>query len=171
MERLNPETPATYIPTDASLIRQGFLLEGQTLEQILKRDKEALNILGYTQVEVADLFAPICELALTSDKKFDYYFKNKKIFEFKIDRHRGQPCPWGCRFDLKKYPSSINFYATEIGKDETMRIPGLLRHLIEKHGFFEGGSYRVAPELIVEMFGIERIPGSIERAKLLSITQ
>jgi hypothetical protein len=173
MERPQPETSETCIPSDASLVRQGFLLEGQTLEQISRRDEEALKILGYTAKEVADLIAPLCELcSLHSWKTFHYTASNGKEFNVRIERFRGiKLCPWDGRVDLKHSPSSVNLHITEIGKTETVMIAGLLRHLIDKHGFFEGGAYRVAPELIVEMFGKEKEghEGSIERAKSLSL--
>ena len=64
----------------------------------------------------------------------------------------------------------MDMYLTEKGKgDEPVHIAGLIRHLVESHGFFEGGSYRVAPEKIVEMFGTERVPGSIEKVRELKI--
>jgi len=159
------------LPSDADLIRQGMLLDKQTFEQIYKRDQEALAILGYTNREIADFLAPLCELCNLHDwNVFHYTASNGKEFNVRVERFRGiKRCPWDGRVNLKHSPSSVNLHITEIGKTETVMIAGLLRHLIEKHGFFEGGAYRVAPETIVEMFGKERVPGSIEKAKTLTL--
>ncbi len=62
----------------------------------------------------------------------------------------------------------MDMYFIEKGKKGFVRIAGLMRHLIESHGFFEGGSYRIiAPEKIIEMFGKERVPDSLEKARKL----
>jgi hypothetical protein len=170
MEILKPETSEILTPTDASLVHQGFLLKGQTLEQVMKRDEETLKILGYTTQEVADLLGPVCERAC-QENSFEYSSPNEKLYQVEVERFRGKPCPWGDRFNLKKYPSSVNIRLIETSKPEKILIAGLLRHLIEKHSFFEGGAYRVAPETLIEMFGEEKQnhEGSIERAKSLPI--
>jgi len=169
MKRLESETLSTD-HANSFLIHYGFLKEGQTLKQVVKRDQEVLKILGYSTQEVADLLADICETNC-QENNFVYTALNRKRYKVVIERSRGiKRCPWQDFVNLKKSPSFINFYINEVDKTERIRIPGLLRHLIEKHGFFEGGLYRVAPETIVEMFGIERIPGSIELAKKLLLT-
>ncbi len=66
----------------------GFLEENQTLDQVLKRDKEALKILGYTAQEVADLLGPITERAAKSGS-FDYTAPNGRQYEVKIQKWRG----------------------------------------------------------------------------------
>ncbi len=58
-------------------------------------------------------------------------------------------------------------YLTEEGGHESVHIAGLLRHLAGQHGFFEGGQYRIAPEKIVEMFGVEKVPESLNKVKKL----
>jgi hypothetical protein len=144
----------------------GFLKEGQTLEKVVKRDKEALDILGYTPQEVADLLGPIIEKSARSGK-FEYVAPNGKIYIVESKQWRGfQQCPWK---DHGEH-GSIDMYITEKERiEKPVHIPGLLKHLIEKHDFFEGGDYRVAPETIVEMFGQEKKPGSIEKAKNLKL--
>ncbi|MBU0978476.1 MAG: hypothetical protein ABIJ03_00690 [Patescibacteria group bacterium] len=170
MEFPSVEQP-TYRPTDQELkpgkmSAAGFLQEGQTLEQVLKMDEQALQILGYTAQEVADLLGPVTEMAANGGN-FDYTAPNGKQYEVRTQTWRGsQQCPWKDAVDWRRSSGAMDMHVTEKGKgNEPVHIAGLLRHLIEKHGFFEGGSYRVAPEVIVELFGTERFPGSLEEVK------
>jgi len=144
----------------------GFLKEGQTLEKVVKRDKEALDVLGYTTQEIANLLEPIIQKSGRGGK-FEYTAPNGKTYLVEAKQWRGgQECPW---HDHGEH-GSIDMYFTEKGKTEKpFHIPGLIKHLIEKHDFFEGGDYRVAPEKLVEMFGLEKTPGSIEKAKKLKL--
>ena len=149
----------------------GFLKKDQTLEQVLERDKHALEILGYSSQELADLLGPITEQAVKGDD-FEYTAPNGKQYDVGAIVHRGsQECPWHDSADWKRSSGSLNMYLTEKGlsEDNSILIAGLLRHLIEKHEFFEGGHYRISPEMIVEMFGNERIPGSLEEVKKLDL--
>lgn len=149
----------------------GFLEKSQTLEQVLERDRRALEILGYSTQEVANLLGPLNKKAVENGKNFDYSAPNGKQYEVKIQAWRGiQECPWHDRVDGRKSHGGIDMYLTEKGKSgEPVHIAGLVRHLVESHGFFEGGSFRVAPETIVELFGTERVPGSFEKVKELRI--
>ncbi len=146
----------------------GFLDRSQTLEQVLNRDRQALTLLGYTQQEVADLLGPVTERAANGGS-FEYTAPNGKQYEVKVQTWRGaQECPWKDKVDWRKSSGAMDMHLTEKGKgEEPVHIAGLVRHLVETHGFFEGGSYRVAPEKIVEMFGTERIPGSFEKVRKL----
>lgn len=165
-----------YVPSLRDLLPGGmsvggFLAEGQTLDMVVQRDRRALKVLGYTHREVADLLGTLCEKAAL--ERFTYDAPNGKKFTVRVISYRGiyrgtQDCPWRDRVDWRRSPGSSDIYVREDGKDEETEIPGLLRHLIEEHEFFEGGSRRIAPERIVELFGIERIPGSIEQAKQLT---
>lgn len=149
----------------------GFLEKDQTLEQVLERDKQALEILGYSAQEVADFLGPITEQAAKGGD-FEYTAPNGKQYEVRAITYRGlQECPWHDNPDWRHSSGSLDMYVVEKGKneDEPTRIAGLLRHLIEKHQFFEGGHYRISPETIVEMFGNERIPGSLEEVKKLAL--
>lgn len=146
----------------------GFLEKGQTLEQVLERDRKALELLGYTAQEAADLLGPVTERA-ASGGNFDYTAPNGKQYEVKAQTWRGtQECPFHDKVDWKRSSGAMDMYLTEKGKGgESVHIAGLVRHLVEAHGFFEGGSYRVTPEKIVEMFGSEKVPGSLAKAKEL----
>lgn len=171
METRHFEQASGFRPSDKelgpkSISAAGFLKEGQTLEGVLKRDKEALDILGYTTQEIADLLGPILDKSGRGGK-FEYTAPNGKTYVVEAKQWRGgQECPW---HDQGEH-GSIDMYFTEKGKiEKPVHIPGLLKHLIEKHDFFEGGDYRVAPETLVEMFGREKTPGSIEKAKKLKL--
>ena len=148
----------------------GFLKEGQTLEQVLKRDEQALQRLGYTAQEVADLLGPVTERAANGGN-FEYTAPNGKQYDVRVQTWRGiQECPWRDKVDWRKSSGAMDMHLTEKGKGgEPVHIAGLIRHLVEKHGFFEGGSYRVAPEQIVEMFGEERVPGSLKQVRELKL--
>ena len=147
----------------------GFLDRGQTLEQVINRDNQALKLLGYTVQEVADLLGPVTERA-ANERNFEYAAPNGKQYEVKKQTWRGtQECPWEDKVDWRRSSGGMDMYLTEKGKGgEPVHIAGLVRHLVEGHGFFEGGSYRVAPEKIVEMFGTERISGSFEKVRELT---
>lgn len=165
----------TIEPSSADLLPggmsgTGFLERGQTLEQVINRDKQALTLLGYTTQEVADLLGPVTERAANGGD-FEYTAPNGKQFDVKVQTWRGmQECPWQDKVDWRRSSSGMDMHFTEKGKGgEPFHIAGLTRHLVESHGFFEGGSYRVAPEKIVEMFGTERIAGSLEKVRALRI--
>lgn len=164
-----------YQPSDQELLpgqnsMAGFLKEGQTLEQVLKRDEQALQILGYTAQEVADLLGPVTEKAAKGGN-FEYTAPNGKQYDVRVQTWRGtQECPWRDKVDWRRSSGGMDMHLTEKGKDGgPVHIAGLIRHLVEKHGFFEGGSYRVSPEQIVEMFGEERVPGSLEQVRDLKL--
>lgn len=161
-------TPQELLPGGMSIA--GFLKEGQTLEQVLERDGRALEKLGYSTQEIADLLAPVTEQA-ANGSDFEYTAPNGKHYEVRVQTWKGtQECPWGDKVDWRKSSGAMDMYLIEKGKGgEPVHIAGLMRHLIEKHGFFEGGSYRVSPETIVEMFGTERALGSLEEVKKINL--
>ncbi|MBL7078643.1 hypothetical protein ISS42_03220 [Candidatus Shapirobacteria bacterium] len=166
---------SSYQPSDQELrsgkiSMAGFLKEGQTLKQVLERDEQALRMLGYTAQEVADLLGPVTE-GVANGGNFEYTAPNGKQYEVRVQTWLGsQRCPWRDKVDWRRSSGAMDMYFTEKGKGgEPVHIAGLVRHLVEKHGFFEGSSYRVAPETIVEMFGIEKIPGSLEKVKKIKL--
>ncbi|MFH0936988.1 MAG: hypothetical protein V1808_01705 [Candidatus Daviesbacteria bacterium] len=169
MSNRSEETGRSYTPPLTDLLpsgssNEGFLANGQTLDQVLKRDAEALNILGYTASEIADLLEPVT--AISSHHGTEYIAPNGKKYIVRAVQYRGwQDCPWE---DIKIPPNSSKDIYVKTASQE-VRIPGMLPHLIRSHNFFEGGSYRVAPEDIVEMFGVEKTHGSIEKAKQLTL--
>lgn len=164
-----PESASHFTPSSKDLLpmgnsREGFLAEGQILDRIIKRDGEALALLGYTAREVAELLEPVIEIR--NERGVEYTAPNGKKYTIRALQYRGwQDCPWK---DVSIPPnSSKDIY---VKKDTSeVRIPGMLPHLIKSHNFFEGGPYRLAPEDIVELFGVERNPGSIEEAKKLPL--
>ncbi len=96
---------------------------------------------------------------------FDYAALNGIQYKVTAQTWRGtQECPWGDKVDWRRSSGAMDMQLTEKGKgDKPVHIAGLLRHLVEAHGFFEGGPYRVSPEEIVKMFGVERTPGSFKK--------
>lgn len=165
-----------YIPSLEDLLPRGmsslgFLKRDQTLEQVLARDKAALDALGYTAKEVADLLVPLIQAAnQTRKESFTYCAPNGKEYTVQVQRWLGyQECPWRHNIDWHTANSAIDLFLTEKGTDTRVHIAGLLPHLIAEHDFFEGGRYRVAPEVIVAMFGVERVPGSLERAGSMTL--
>jgi hypothetical protein len=155
-------TPQELQPGGMSLV--GFLERGQTIEQVMERDRKALEMLGYTTQEVAGLLAPVTEKAANGEN-FEYTAPNGKQFQVKVQTWMGtQECPWRDKVDWRKSSGAMDMHLTEKGEGgKPVHIAGLVRHLVEEHGFFEGGSYRVAPEKIVAMFGTEKIPGSLAK--------
>lgn len=113
---------------------------------------------------------PVTERAANGGN-FEYTAPNGKQFDVKVQTWRGmQECPWSDEVDWRRSSGGMDMHLTEKGKGgEPVHIAGLVRHLVESHEFFEGGSYRVAPEKIVEMFGTERVPSSFEKVKGLRI--
>lgn len=166
------EKPKTQDPTDGDLIKGHFLAEGQTLNQVRNRDQEALQILRYTHKEIADLVRDVYRAwSNLQNTQFIYHTPFQKDISVTVKVTRGlKPCPWkeNKRPNLKDNPSNVDFHLTY--NHITIVICGLLAHLIEDHGFFEGRPpYRVAPEKIVEFLGTEKVPGSLERAKSLPL--
>jgi hypothetical protein len=142
--------------------QEGFLAEGQMLNAVIERDNKALALLGYTAKEVAKLLEPVINISGRDLVK--YVAPNEKEYAITVLEYRGwQDCPW--RDAHIPQNSSRDIYIE--GNVGTIRIPGMLPHLIVAHNFFEGGSYRLSPEGIVELFGVEKNPGSIEETKRL----
>jgi hypothetical protein len=176
MERPKTKNQETYLPSDTDLIRQGMLLDKQTFDQVYKRDQEALQILRCTNKELADLVRDVYRDRSNQQKnQFLHHtpFQKDILVEAIVSRSlvRGlKSCPWkeSERPNLKDNPSNVDFRLTYNNK--TIVVCGLLAHLIEDHGFYEGcPPYRVAPEEIVEFLGTEKLPGSIDRAKKLPL--
>lgn len=173
MERLTlPEKPKPQDPTDEDLIKGHFLAEGQTLDQVRARDEEALQILRCTNKELADLVRDVYrDWSNQQNNQYVHHALFQKDISVTVKVSRGlKPCPWkeNKRPDIKGNPSNADFYLTYNNK--TIIICGLLAHLIEEHGFYEGcAPYRVAPEEIVEFLGTEKIPGSLKRAQSLPL--
>lgn len=172
MERLIlPEKTKLQNPTDADLIKKGFLAEGQTLEKVRARDEEALQILRCNNKELAEMVRYLySDWSIKKSNQFSHHTPYGRDISVTAEVSRGlKPCPWEAkRPNLKENPSNVDFHLTY--KNRTIIICGLLAHLIEEHGFYEGcPPYRVAPEDIVEFLGTEKLPGSIERAKKLQL--
>jgi hypothetical protein len=62
-----------------------------------------------------------------------------------------QPCPWEC--DPDPHWGSLDFRIDNCSTGASFKGPGLIVHLIERHGFFEGleSPYRVDPADAVEV--------------------
>lgn len=195
-------------PTDEQLMPGkdsvvGFLAQGQTLEQVLRRDNEALAVLNYSRDEMIELLrvcdareAPpaafpsfqewrnqggnwrIDDLSRAYVKARDkfrketrqestYTAQNGKLYPLRVVSWRGdQSCPWG---DINLPPNSnVDIFLRQPNGDE-YHIPGMLKHLVQAHNFYEGGAYRCPPEELVELLGVEKTPGSIEQAKQIPL--
>lgn len=164
---IKPSRPQGFTPLLTELYpngssKEGFLSSDQSLNEVVKRDNQALTLLGYTTKEIAELLKPIIGIA---DGYGKYVAPNGKEYAVTTVGHMGfQNCPW--RDVLMAPNSSIDVYVEgEMGR---IRIPGMLPHLITAHNFFEGGAYRLAPEKIVELFGVEKNHGSITKARKLT---
>jgi hypothetical protein len=154
-----PSNPSNIELLPGHISNEGFLAENQTLDQVLKRDSEVILSLGYTFEEIANLIEPLNK---RRNQPEEYIAQNGKKYTVRTILYRGwQECPW----EEAPMPvhSGLDIFITGGGSE--VRIAGLLPHLIRSHGFFEGGAYRVSPEDIIDMFGEERIPGSIQKAK------
>lgn len=156
---------------------EGFLLHGQELKKVIRRDKKALGLLGYTTDEITDeLLGPLIDATNEAEEKrrheFSYQAPNKIRYRVHFEISRGSPeCPWCGNFweDKKRFSGCVEIFISPKGQvdPKPVLISDMLGHLIGHHGFFEGGRYRVAPEDLVEMFGVERIHGSIQEARKL----
>ena len=144
----------------------GFLTEGQTLNGVICRDNETLSILGYSKDELAGLLNQELNNIGTDSHPRNYTAPNGKTYSVRAISYRGwQDCPWQ---DVPFAPGSSVDYFFDSNEQERISA-GMMPHLIKEHNFFEGGNYRIAPEDIVEMFGEEKIPGSIQSARRLQL--
>ncbi len=81
------------------------------------------------------------------------YLVGEKLQVF-ITQYCGvQDCPWGCGFERL---SSFDFLILNRQSGEWVTGPGLIVHLIRKHGFFEGpqSPYRVDPTRVLRVLDL-----------------
>jgi len=111
-----------YQPSDQELrpgkmSMAGFLKEGQTLEQVLKRDEQALQMLGYTAQEVANLLGPVTERAAMGGD-FEHTAPNGKQYDVRVKTWRGtQGCSWRDKVDWRRSSGAMDMHLTEKGTE------------------------------------------------------
>lgn len=170
-----PRTPKTllhFYPGGCS--GAGFLGWGEKLEDVIRDDEEILKRLGYTH---ADILRKLEEIQ-TNERQFfeqDEIFRkrNEKLalkgkeprWPTKVERPDftlesqyflgGQSCPFEeCKHHQSIAPGGChNVRITNVRSGAKIDMPGMIRHLIEEHHFFEGkgSSYRVDPERLVKV--------------------
>lgn len=146
----------------------GFLEKGQSLDAVIQRDKRALEILQYTNEEIIEL---LNQKLFSRKENFSFVTASGiNVNVTRLSTLGEQYCPFDCKIDHVLEETNVQYNVKTPNMQRPKAIPGLIRHLIKDHSFFEGNTlYRVPPELVVELFGEERVPGSIEEAKKIKL--
>lgn len=137
----------------------GFLGETERLEDVLKEDASTLASLGITAADVAGRIREIVGKALRSRSSRYSRQDTYDVGRFRVRWLQWggyQECPWLCTPDPGW--NSIDFVIEDRRTGAKLRGPGLIVHLIEAHGFFEGkeSPYRVDPRQAAEVLGLPR---------------
>ena len=178
------KNPKKEILTPGKLSSVGFLDEDQELEEIIEKDRKTIEIMGVNRTYILAL---LLHMILWSKKGYSndenkhlYIAPNGRFYKLIAYKYNDIPqdCPWRtvkgeCNkenvnteyilYDIKEGKSLFNNLPEPI-----MVVSELLPHLIESHEFFEGGGYRISPEVIVEILG-GIAPDKIKEAKNLKI--
>ena len=163
--------------------QEGFLLPGQDYDFIIARDKKAMESMGvdleYILLLLNHLFSEVevARIKQRSRREIKYKVPNEKKYYLDISPSlfRGwQECPLCLDNDaydsfILKDGRSLRGGRNQLHFANGVSISDLLPHLIQEHGFFQGGIYRTSPEDIVETLGQENIPGGIDAARNLPL--
>lgn len=123
----------------------GFLGWGETLEQVITEDAATLAASGMSTETIG------MQLKQLLDEG-----KDPAGFSIKKTAYRGyQHCPFdACRSNDKMYEHAyLDFEIVNTRTNEGIVGPGLIWHLIARHGFFEGKltMYRVDPVQLIKV--------------------
>ncbi len=143
----------------------GFLAPGQDLVEICQKDAEILKALGITHAQIADRLEAVIMKAnyLFQENKSVKYRSPQAVIEGKIGvpSYLGTNGEQECPFSIDgKDPcgtgSSMITIINLASKKRLENITELHAHLVRDHHFFEGNpSYRLDPELAIEVLGLE----------------
>ncbi len=143
----------------------GFLAPQEKLVDVLERDRRALAALGLTCGQVADRLEQVLGRAerrvqlarrgtLPDDGRGVAMVEPQ--LEVGAEHSAGwQECPFldeiGQSCPVQPW-STADYQLTNTSSGKTVRIPGLLPHLVRAHSFFEGDvPYRVDPTTLAEL--------------------
>ncbi len=137
----------------------GFLGPDERLQDVLKADAQALAALGLSREQLVAPLRVLLATALANRMGISHSggyvvcvraFRGPQICPFAPDPH-GAPCtPDAFRF------ASIDWDILDSRLGSHLTGPGLIVHLIEAHGFFEGlmSPYRVSPIALAALLGL-----------------
>jgi len=158
--------------------QEGFLLEWESLREVMTRDEAALKELGITHKQVADRLryvmgraSHLCwEIQDDVDDIWKRIDRGFTVGGVKVTWRSWcgyQNCPFGCADDMEcaygiQFPKERHREAlsdtdyTMSNAQGSLFVSELLPHLIEHHHFFEGGTkYRVDPAICVKVLDIK----------------
>lgn len=131
-----------------SLSQVGFLGWGESLVEILREDEEIIMRLGISHEQIANRI----EYFMTKAR----FWTNGKFVSWSEYYRGSQECPWECTGkdgSLNLPYSNADIRITNLWKLTSIRLSGLIVHLIRDHHFYEGRSspYRADPELLAKI--------------------
>jgi hypothetical protein len=149
-----PEVEARMRPGNYS--QAGFLGMTENLVEVLASDANELSELDLEAALVAERLGQLVEAAVVTKRT------STRVghYDVTIQRYKGsQICPFApqpfenpCPGGGTKY-GSIDWTITNRRRSFRLSGPGLIIHLIGRHGFFEGrqSPYRVSPRSLAEL--------------------
>jgi len=136
--------------------QSGFLGPHESLRQVLDADAQTLAELHVTAEDLAarlgELLEPAVESKALATRAGHYRiriqrYKGPQICPFAPEPHEN-PCPGG-----SMRLASIDWEIENTRSRIKLSGPGLIVHLVRRHGFFEGpqSPYRVAPRSLAQL--------------------
>jgi len=143
----------------------GFLGLHESLRDVLAADAHAMALLGLSHAQLAaplrDLLAAALAKRSRTSRSDGYVVRVRahrgpQICPFAADPHASPCTPGAYRF------ASIDWDIRDARSGCHLKGPGLLVHLIEAHGFFEGleSPCRVSPAALATLLRLHEAPGA-----------
>jgi hypothetical protein len=151
---------ASMRPGEASL--SGFLAPGERLADVIARDERTCAERRIAPEQIADRLESLIGRAVSGCDGADALDKGLVADGFRIGgvQYRGyQRCPFvddGGRPCEGSSFSSGDYRIEDVASGRTLRLGGLLIHLVRDHHFFEGSvEYRLAPAEAIDVLALE----------------
>lgn len=145
----------------------GFLLENQSLKQIVEEDSKILAEHSITHRQMALQLTSVVEKAnRISREKIHSHLGGRYLplvegkYLVEKDQTKGiQCCPFSLsesnKDDCGGSSGSAEYVVTHFSTGKKFGFPSLMPHLIRDHHFFERGPYAVDPREMIEFFQIQ----------------
>lgn len=145
----------------------GFLLQNQSLKQVVEEDSKVLAEYSITHRQMALQLTSVVEKAETiSREKIHSHSEGSYLplveGKYLIEKHQTKGIQY-CPFSLSESneddcgggSGSAEYVVTHFSTGKKFGFPSLMPHLIRDHHFFERGPYAVDPREMIEFFQIQ----------------
>jgi hypothetical protein len=140
----------------------GFLNETESLTEVAAKDRFTLEKLGITFELIAQALKYLIKKADVLDACGESRVALIGKYLVKINQSKGyQICPFTPSGkhgeDCGKYKGSAVYEITRVDTKEKLIVASLMGHLILDHHFFQGGFFRIDPEIAFFFFDLKNV--------------